>query len=75
MVRDDERPPFSFVTVAGAATIDDDPEVLLAWATRIAARYMGADPAEAYGRRNAVPPAVVVRVTPMKVTAKVDIAF
>jgi hypothetical protein len=35
---------------------------------------MGADQAEAYGRRNAVAPEMVVRVTPTKVTAAVDIA-
>ena len=71
---DDERPPFSFVTVAGTATTSTDPDALLEWATRIAARYMGADEAERYGRRNAVPPEMVVRVTPEKVVAKVDVA-
>jgi PPOX class probable F420-dependent enzyme len=71
---DDERPPFSFVTVAGTTTTSTDPDELLAWGTRIAARYMGAEQAEAYGRRNAVPPEMVVRVTPAKVTAVVDVA-
>jgi PPOX class probable F420-dependent enzyme len=71
---DDETPPFSFVTVAGTATTSTDPDELLTWATRIAARYMGADQAEAYGRRNAVPPEMVVRVTPTKVVATVDVA-
>jgi PPOX class probable F420-dependent enzyme len=71
---DDERPPFSFVTVAGTAAYDDDPGELVRWATRIGGRYMGADRAEEYGRRNGVPPEVVVRVTPTKVTAKVDVA-
>ena len=71
---DDERPPFSFVIVAGTATTSTDPDELLRWATRIAGRYMGADRAEEYGRRNAVQPEMVVRVTPTKVTAKVDVA-
>src|SRR5688500_8920459 len=71
---DDERPPFSFVTVAGTATTSTDPAELLHWATLIAARYMGADKAEAYGRRNAVPPEMVVRVTPTKVVAKTAVA-
>ena len=71
---DDERPPFSFVTVAGTTTTSTDADDLLYWATRIAARYMGAEQAEAYGRRNAVPPEMVVRVTPTKVTAVVDVA-
>ena len=71
---DDERPPFSFVTIAGTTTTSTDPDELLRWATRIAARYMGAEQAEAYGRRNAVPPEMVVRVTPTKVTAIVNVA-
>ncbi|HEX7131229.1 MAG TPA: PPOX class F420-dependent oxidoreductase [Iamia sp.] len=71
---DDETPPFSFVTIAGTTTTSTDPDELLHWATRIAARYMGEDQAEAYGRRNAVPPEMVVRVTPTKVTAVTGVA-
>ncbi len=71
---DDERPPFSFVTVDGTASVSRDLETLLAWATRIGGRYMGAGRAQEYGRRNAVPPEMVVRVTPSKIVAKVDIA-
>jgi PPOX class probable F420-dependent enzyme len=71
---DDELPPFSFVTVSGTATTSSDPAELLHWATRIAARYMGPELAEQYGRRNAVPPEMVVRVTPTNVVAKVNIA-
>lgn len=71
---DDERPPFSFVTLTGTATTSTDPDELLAWGTRIGGRYMGADQAEAYGRRNAVPPEMVVRVTVTHVVAKVDVA-
>ena len=71
---DDEQPPFSFVTVSGTTTTSTDPAELLYWATRIAARYMGAELAEQYGRRNAVPPEMVVRVTPTNIVAMVDIA-
>ncbi len=71
---DDERPPFSFVTVAGTATTDTDPDELLRWGTAIGGRYMGEERAEAVGRRNAVPPEMVVRVRPTNVVAKVDIA-
>ncbi len=74
MCWDDEHPPFSFLTIAGRASVSDDPAELLHWATRIGGRYMGADRAEEYGRRNAVPPEMVVRVTPAKIVAKVDIA-
>jgi PPOX class probable F420-dependent enzyme len=71
---DDEQPPFAFVTVSGTTTTSSDPAELLYWATRIAGRYMGADLAEKYGRRNGVPPEMVVRVTPTSVVAKVDVA-
>src|SRR3954470_13033779 len=71
---DDERPPFSFVTVAGTATASNDAAELLRWGTRIGGRYMGAERAEEYGRRNAVPPEMVIRVHPSKIVAKVAVA-
>ena len=71
---DDERPPFSFVQVRGTASISEDPDELLRWATIIAGRYMGAGHADAYGRRNAVPGELLVRVTPTRVIAARDIA-
>lgn len=74
MCWDDEQPPFSFVTIAGTATTSSDADELLTWATRIGGRYMGADRAEEYGRRNGVPPEMVVRVTPTRIVAKVDVA-
>src|SRR5689334_13354132 len=59
---DDETPPYSFVMIEGTAElIDDDPEALLYWATRIGERYMGAERAEEYGRRNGVPGELLVR--------------
>jgi PPOX class probable F420-dependent enzyme len=71
---DDDAPPFSFVTITGRARVSEDPDELLRWATRIGGRYMGADRAEEYGRRNGVPGEMVVRVRADKVVAKVDIA-
>jgi len=71
---DDERLPFSFVTIAGTATLSTDPDELLRWGTRIGGRYMGEERAEEYGRRNAVSPEMVVRVTPTRVVAKVEVA-
>lgn len=71
---DDERPPFHFVIVEGVATLSDGDPDLLHWATRIGGRYMGEDQAEAFGRRNAVPGELLVRVTPTKVLAYMDIA-
>ena len=71
---DDERPPFSFVAIAGTASVSTDADELLHWGTRIGGRYMGIDRAEEYGRRNAVAPEMVVRVHVTKVVAKVDVA-
>ncbi|MER7759357.1 PPOX class F420-dependent oxidoreductase [Streptomyces sp. NPDC097619] len=71
---DDDRPPFSFVVIEGRAEIDEDPAELLRWATRIGGRYMGEENAEAFGRRNAVPGELLVRVRIEKVIAHADIA-
>ena len=71
---DDPHPPYSFVQVQGVATVSEDPRELLDTATRIGARYMGADRAEQFGRRNAVPGELVVRVHPTKVITGFDIA-
>ncbi len=71
---DDEAPPFSFMIIEGTAEISDDPDALAYWATRIAGRYMGADQAEAYGRRNSVEGELLVRVTSTKIIAQKNIA-
>lgn len=71
---DDERPPYAYVMVEGRAALSEDPDDLLRFATMIGGRYMGADRAEQFGRRNAVPGEVLVRVTPTKVTAFAEIA-
>ncbi|MER5411715.1 PPOX class F420-dependent oxidoreductase [Streptomyces virginiae] len=74
---DDDRPPFSFVILEGRAEIsgyDDAADELLTWATRIGARYMGEEQGEAFGRRNAVPTELLVRVPIDKVIALADIA-
>jgi PPOX class probable F420-dependent enzyme len=71
---DDERPPFDFVTLQGRAELSDDLDTLRVWATRIAARYMGADRAQEYGDRNGVPGEVLVRVRIEKAVALADVA-
>jgi PPOX class probable F420-dependent enzyme len=71
---DDPHPPYSFVQVQGTATITEDPADVLDIAIRTGARYMGADRAEEFGRRNAVPGEVAVRVRPTKVIAGFDIS-
>ena len=69
MCVDDESPPFAYVRIDGRAEWSEDLEEMLPWATRIAGRYMGEDRADEYGRRNAVPGELLVRVTPLKVVA------
>ncbi|WP_395298611.1 PPOX class F420-dependent oxidoreductase [Kitasatospora hibisci] len=71
---DDDRPPFSFALVQGTARLSDDLTEVRAWATRIAARYMGEDLAEQYGARNGVPGELLVRVGIEKVTAEHGVA-
>lgn len=71
---DDERPPFHFVIAEGTAELSEDDPDLLYWSTRIGGRYMGAERADALGRRNAVPSELLVRVTPTKVLAHKNVA-
>ena len=71
---DDDRPPYSFVQVQGTVSISEDPADLLDIATRAGGRYMGADRAEEYGRRNGVPGELVVRLRPTKVLKAFDLA-
>jgi len=71
---DDDAPPFSFVILEGTVTVSRDPDELLYWATKLAERYMGADLAEQYGRRNAVPEELLVRLTPTKTIAQAAIS-
>lgn len=71
---DDPHPPYSFVQVQGVASVSDDPQDVLDFTTRTGARYMGADRADEFGRRNAVPGELAVRVRPTKVIAGFDIS-
>jgi PPOX class probable F420-dependent enzyme len=71
---DDPHPPYSFVQVQGVATITEDAPDLLDVATRIGGRYMGLHRAREFGRRNAAPGELVVRVRPTKVVSGFNIA-
>ena len=71
---DDEKPPFQFVIVEGTADLAADDPDMLYWSTLIGGRYMGGDQAEEFGRRNAVPGELLVRVTPTKVIAYTNVA-
>jgi PPOX class probable F420-dependent enzyme len=59
---DDEDPPYALVAVDGVARLSEDPKELYDYAARIGARYMGAERADEFGRRNGVPGELVVRV-------------
>ncbi len=74
IIVDDERPPFSWVQIDGTATISEDMDALRHWATIIGGKYMGADKAEAFGKRNAVAGELLIRVTPTKVIGTKDMA-
>src|SRR5438445_2208057 len=74
MCVDDERPPFSFVTLEGPVTLSDDLDQLRHWVTLIGGRYMGAERAGAFAARNAVPGELLARLTPARVTSAKDVA-
>ncbi|MFP4235765.1 MAG: PPOX class F420-dependent oxidoreductase [Nitriliruptoraceae bacterium] len=65
---DDPAFPFSFVAIEGTCALSDDLDQLGVWARRIAARYVPADRAEEYGRRNAVAGELLVRLSPTRIT-------
>lgn len=71
---DSEEPPYSFVQLQAEAELSEDTDEMLGWATRLAARYMGAEQSDAYGRRNAVPGELLVKANITKVIALAEIA-
>lgn len=73
---DDQKPPYSFVIINGSVDIDRTPneEELLKYTTRIAERYMGNENAERYGKRNAVPGELIIRVRPKKIIAEKNVS-
>jgi PPOX class probable F420-dependent enzyme len=74
VVVDDEAAPYAFVHIRGVVTLSEDPDELLRFATVIGGRYMGPEKAEEFGRRNAVPGELVVRLRPDRVIAETDLA-
>lgn len=71
---DDATPPYSLVSLWGEATLSEDLGEVREWATRLGARYMGAERAQEYGARNGVPGELLVRVRITKVVALRGIA-
>lgn len=71
---DDETPPYAYAMVEGTASMSDDLDALLHWATRIGGRYMGEARAEEFGRRNGVLGELLVRLTPARIIFEENIA-
>jgi PPOX class probable F420-dependent enzyme len=75
VVVDESTPPYDFVTVDGpGGEISEDLDELLRWATVLGGRYMGADRAAEFGRRNAVRGELLVRLRPQKIVAMAGIS-
>jgi len=74
VVVDEEVAPYAFVHLRGHVTLSEDLGELVCFATAIAGRYMGADRAGEFGRRNAVPGELLVRLRPERVIATADLA-
>lgn len=71
---DDPHPPYSFVQVQGVAELSEDLAAVREFAARIGGRYMGADRADEFGRRNGVPGELLVSIRPTKVNKAFDLA-
>ncbi|MEC3976681.1 PPOX class F420-dependent oxidoreductase [Amycolatopsis sp. H20-H5] len=71
---DDQLPPYSFVQFTAEASLHHDLDEMRDWATRLGGRYMGAEQAEDYGKRNADPGESLVRAKITRVVARAGIA-
>jgi PPOX class probable F420-dependent enzyme len=67
VVVQDPEPPYDYVAVEGEAELIDDLAVCRRISTMLGAKYMGADRAEEFGRRNGVEGELVVRVRPNRI--------
>ncbi|WP_067542740.1 PPOX class F420-dependent oxidoreductase [Nocardia crassostreae] len=68
-----QEPPYAYVQVQGVAEVSEDLDELVRTATLIGGRYMGADRAEEFGKRNGVPGELAVWLRPTKVIAHSDV--
>ena len=74
VVVQDPAPPYDYVSVEGEAELIDDLVLCREISTRLGAKYMGADRAEEFGKRNGVEGELVVRIRPTKVFGVVGVA-
>ena len=70
----DPEPPYAYVAVEGEARLIDDLPQCRQISTLLGAKYMGADRAEEFGKRNGVAGELVVRVRPMKIHGQANVA-
>jgi len=72
---DDQTPLFSFVTIdVIVILISNEPGEVYKWAKIIAARYMGNDMSEVYGRRNSAEGELLIKIKPVRVIGQKNIA-
>jgi PPOX class probable F420-dependent enzyme len=72
---DDQTPLFSFVLIDGIAKIERvETNEVYKWAKIIAARYMGNDKSEEYGKRNSGEGEILVKIKPIKIFGQKDTA-
>lgn len=74
VVVQDPRPPYSYVSVEGEARLIDDLPECRRISTLLGGKYMGAERAEEFGKRNGVEGELVVRIRPTKVFGEADVA-
>lgn len=67
--------PYHYVALRGPVTLSADMSDLLAWATKIAERYVPAGRAEDYGRRNGVPGELLCRLKINHIVGETGIAL
>jgi hypothetical protein len=73
LVVDDEKPPYGFVMIDGRVTVSEDLDEMLPLSIALAERYVPAERAREFGRRNAVKGELLIRLHPDKVVALNDI--
>jgi PPOX class probable F420-dependent enzyme len=70
----DDRAPYSFVTIEGEVALSEELTDVRKWAAIIGGRYMGMDRAEEFGARNGVEGELVVRLHPDRIISAADVA-
>jgi PPOX class probable F420-dependent enzyme len=70
----DDRAPYSFVTIEGSVVLSEDLEEVGKWATIIGGRYMGKSRAEEFGARNGVEGELLVRLHPDRIVSAANVA-